>query len=234
MPKINVYLPDELAEAVRESKLPVSTICQRALEGALQSAASVREGARTAVGPAGAGRVRTKRLEAAIDGAHEEAADRGHNYVGTEHLLVGLLREGGNLALAVMRALDVDPADVAVEVASVLDGQEPAPGGPARLTPLATRALELAGQESIRLGHDYLGCEHLLLGLVGEEDGSGGRVLRLMGMEATVARRAVITALSGYVHANNGPTREKDRADDAAVGEILTRLARIEERLAAR
>jgi ATP-dependent Clp protease ATP-binding subunit ClpC len=236
MPKINVYLPDELAEAVKAAKLPVSTVCQRALEDALRGAASVREGARSVGAPYG--RSVTGRLQRAVDLASEAAATRGHRSVGTEHLLLGMLDEGGNLALQVLRALDVDPADVRTEVEPRLEVRQPSAGQAApdgaspERTPIAERTLELAGQEAIRMGHNYLGCEHLLLGLVAEEDGVGGRVLRSMGVELTVTRRAVVTALSGYVHATQRRP-QVDAQDVGALAQVLERLDRIEQRLAA-
>lgn len=180
-------------------------------------------------------RALTGRLQRALDLAHGAAIDRSHRLVGTEHLLLGVLDEGGNLALQVLRSLDADPADVRTEVEALLDGHEGGrtEAGPVR-TPAAKRALELAGHEAIRLGHNYLGCEHLLLGLVSEEEGLGGRALRSMGVEGTVARRAVVSALSGYVHATRTPSPTSAASDDRPLQEILTRLERIEERLAAR
>lgn len=236
MPKINVYLPDELAEAVRAAKLPVSTVCQRALEDALKGAASVREGARSVEAPYS--RSVTGRLQRAIDLASEAAAARGHCFVGTEHLVLGMVDEGANLALQVLRSLDVDPSDIRTEVEPLLEGHQtsarqiPTDGASAERTPLAERALELAGQEAIRMGHNYLGCEHLLLGLVSEEDGLGGRVLRSMGLELTVTRRAVVTALSGFVHAAQRRT-QVDTSDARLLAQVLVRLDRIEQGLAA-
>jgi len=239
MPKINVYLSDELAEAVRAANLPVSAICQRALEGSLQGAAAVREGTRWLDAPGGAGpltRALTGRLRRAIDLAHDAAYRRSHTFVGTEHLVLGLLDEGGNLALQVMRALEVDPQDVRAEIEPLLESHQPAGGEPApepQRTPLASRALERAGNEAIRLGHNYVGCEHLLLGLVGEEEGLGGRVLRSMGLDPTVTRRAVVSALSGFIHATQGAPRQKVTPDPQGLDDVIARIERIEQRLAA-
>ncbi len=143
-----------------------------------------------------------------------------------------------NLALQVLRSLDVDPSDIRTEVEPLLEGHQtsarqiPTDGASAERTPLAERALELAGQEAIRMGHNYLGCEHLLLGLVSEEDGLGGRVLRSMGLELTVTRRAVVTALSGFVHAAQRRT-QVDTSDARLLAQVLVRLDRIEQGLAA-
>lgn len=96
-----------------------------------------------------------------------------------------------------LTSLEVDPAAVRTEVLPLLDGHEARSGEePPQRTPNTDRALELA----IRMGPDHLGCEHLLLGLVTEEEGLGGRILRSMGLDATVARRAVVAALAGFVH----------------------------------
>jgi ATP-dependent Clp protease ATP-binding subunit ClpC len=235
MPKINVYLPDDLAEAVRSANLPVSTICQRALATALQGATSVREGTGAIVGSPGGPvlhRAVTGRLQRAIDLADGAAKERSHAFVGTEHLLLGVLDEGENLALRVLTALEVDPADVRTEVLPLLDGHEARPGSEPQRTPHANRALELAGSEAIRMGHNYLGCEHLLLGLVTEEEGLGGRVLRSMGVDATVARRAVVAALAGFVHRTGGATPAATPTAEP-LEEIRSRLARIEARLGA-
>lgn len=236
MPKINVYLPEDLAEAVRSANLPVSTICQRALASALQGATSVREGTGALVGSPGGPALAhavTGRLQRAIDLADVAARDRSHALVGTEHLLLGILDEGENLALRVLTSLGVDPADVRTEVQPLLDGHEARPGPERQRTPHANRALELAANESIRMGHNYLGCEHLLLGLVTEEEGLGGRVLRSMGVEATVARRAVVAALAGFLH-RAGAAPPAAAATSEPLEDIRARLARIEARLGGR
>jgi ATP-dependent Clp protease ATP-binding subunit ClpA len=235
VPKINVYLPDDLAEAVREARIPVSAVCQRALEDALRHSTAASESTR-ALEEAGETDVpvrgpTTPRLRKAVQLAYAAARERKVNYVGTEHLLLGILDERDNLAVRVVVALEVEPDDVRRELDALIAQHQvkPTKGVSLTMTPLARRAFELASEESVRLMHNYVGCEHLLLGLVGEEDGLAGRVLRSMGLDRTVTRRATVTALTGFVHA-----RREVRApaeSNPLTREILDRLAAIESRI---
>src|SRR6478609_565778 len=131
MPKINVYLPDELAAAVKEAKLPVSAICQSALERAVRdvSATEAIEEPPEAGKPFRGMFARfTPRAAGAVTSARQIAKHQPAREVGTEHMLLGLLEEGGNLALTVLQSLDVDPADVRAEVeASLADPIDRAP-----------------------------------------------------------------------------------------------------------
>jgi ATP-dependent Clp protease ATP-binding subunit ClpC len=235
MPKINVYLPDELAEAVRDAQLPVSAICQSALERAVRDVTSVRGSDQA---PQDDSRMIglfarfTPRARQAFVLADARAREIPNNFVGTEHLLLGMLDEGGNLALGVLRALDIEPADLRAElVASVEPGHAPGDGG-IPFTPLAKEALETAVKEALTLGHNYLGCEHLLLGVLATEEGLGSKVLRRMGLELRTTRRAVVTALTGVVHQMKQATAAPIPAPaEDALQEILRRLDGIERRL---
>ncbi|WP_055588870.1 Clp protease N-terminal domain-containing protein [Peterkaempfera griseoplana] len=233
MPKINVYLPDDLAEAVKEAGLPVSAICQRALEQAVRRVTAIRE---TALGdldlqePTGALAHFTARTRAALKLAVEQAeaqageqsGQQGAAGIGTAQLLGGLLAEGGNLALQVLRALEIEPAQVQRDLSRRTPEQEPAAAGaddgpgPRRLSGPAANALELAVSEATSLGHNYVGCEHLLLGLTSEPDGTGGQVLRALGAEPRLTRRAVSAALAGYVHLR-AQTQQPTGGEAAAV-----------------
>ena len=234
MPKINVYLPDELAAAVREAQLPVSGICQSALERAVRDVSSAR-GA-DAPPPADGhviglfGRF-TGRERTSIDLAEKSARALHHNYVGTEHVLLGIIEEGNNLAVKVLASLDIGLDDLRAELVASMAPATSAPEGHIPFTPLAKRALELTTTEALRLGHNYIGCEHLLLGLIAVEDGLASQVLRRMGVELRTTRRAVVTALTGFVYAqqdaSSAPAPEGD-----ALEQILRRLDAIEERLA--
>jgi ATP-dependent Clp protease ATP-binding subunit ClpC len=128
--------------------------------------------------------------------------------------------------LRVLEASDVVPDDVEREVRGhITAGASPATETP--LTANARTALELASSESTKLGHNYIGCEHVLLGLIAEPKGLAGSVLRQLGLELRITRRAVVTALSGYVHTQrNEPAASRTRLD-----EILERLDAIEARL---
>src|SRR5689334_9408393 len=114
MPKINVYLPDDLAEAVKEAGVPVSPVCQRALEGAVRRVAAVRQAAQLDLGqgdPTATLTHFTARARTAVRLAIEQAREAGAPEVGTEQLLAGLLAEGGNLALGILRSLEIEPEE---------------------------------------------------------------------------------------------------------------------------
>src|SRR3954447_6010511 len=169
MPKINVYLPDQLAEAVKEAKLPVSAICQTALERAVRevtSAASVDTPPAVDGAVVGTMARYTVRARNAIALGNQAALDVPHNYVGTEHLLLGVLDQGDNLAVKVLRSMEVEPDDVRAELVASMGPATAAPPGLVPFTPRAKRALQLTSTESLSMGHNYIGCEHLLLGLL--------------------------------------------------------------------
>jgi ATP-dependent Clp protease ATP-binding subunit ClpC len=244
MPKINVYLPDELAEAVKEVGVPVSAICQRALEQSVKRVSAIRAAALgdpgTAVSSAGLSQF-TERARAAIRMGIEQARADGATRVGTEHLLHGLLAEGGNLALHVLRAMEVEPERVARELAKAVGTPDEA-GTPVadRFDGPAANALELTITEAITLGHNYVGCEHLLLGLIAEPDGAGGQVLRGAGAELRSTRGAVVAALAGYVHLRATTTAASGGASPAAdvaavlrkeLQPLVDRIQRLEEQV---
>jgi ATP-dependent Clp protease ATP-binding subunit ClpA len=207
VPKINVYLPDDLAEAVKDVGVPVSAICQRALEGAVRRITAIRQAALDEVNlddPAGRMSHFSRRARAAVGLALAAARQEGTPYVGTEHLLAGVLAEGENLAIEVLRAMEIEPDAVRQALAREA-GSQGETGGDAdregaafRFSGEAANALELAVTEAIGLGHNYVGCEHLLLGLAGEENGTAGRVLRGLGAEYRPTRRAISAALIGF------------------------------------
>ncbi|HVM15759.1 MAG TPA: Clp protease N-terminal domain-containing protein [Egibacteraceae bacterium] len=237
MPKVNVYLPDDLATAVRNAGIPVSAVCQRALEHAVRHAVAVRDGVGGPDGeipaelPPGVElpRPATPRLVRVLTMAFEEARRRDHGHVGTEHLLLGILNEGGNLAVRVIGSLDVLAGDLRAELEAVM-GQTlmDVPSGEPALSPAASKALELMAKEGAQLRHGYLGCEHLLLGLVRETEGLGGRVLASMGLDVARVRQAVIAALSGFVHARANPPSP---AVEELLRDLSDRVALLEARL---
>jgi ATP-dependent Clp protease ATP-binding subunit ClpC len=234
MPKVNVYLPDELAAAVRDAQLPVSGICQAALERAVRDVTSARAADETPPEDRpGLGMFSrfTPRARQAVTLAESAARQVPHNYVGTEHVLLGLIDEGGNLALEVLASLDIERVDVRAELVASMGAPTPETlAAHLPFTRLAKRALELATKEALTLGHNYIGCEHLLLSLLATEDGLASQVLRRMGLELRTTRRAVVTALTGFVHAQQ---RESARAQAPdALEQILRRLDALEQRLA--
>ena len=236
MPKINVYLPDELADAVKETGLPVSAICQRALEQSIKRVTAIRAavvGDLAEDDPTAGLTSFTQRAKDVLELAITNARERDAAEIGTRDLLHGMITEGSNMALLVLRSIDVDPSTV---LRSIERLEAPAGGGPAnRFGGTAANALELTVTEAISLGHNYVGCEHLLLGLLAEPDGAGGEVLRGLGLDLRTARHAVGAALAGYVHLrdNQGGAVGQLVAEAVgkAMGPVLARLDRLEERV---
>lgn len=230
MPKVNVYLPDDLADSVREIGLPVSAICQRALEQSVKRVSAIRAvGDLTGTDPTAALTSFSQRAKDVLKLAITAAGDRKSAEVGTRDLLLGMLTEGTNLALHVLRAIDVDPARVLEDVWNL-----PAEAGgssASRFGTTAANALELAVVEALALGHNYVGCEHLLLGLVAEPDGAAGAVLRGLGAEPKQVRQAVSAALAGYVHLRTNQGVDPMATPlGKALEQVLHRLDRLEEK----
>ncbi|HEX5494212.1 MAG TPA: Clp protease N-terminal domain-containing protein [Mycobacteriales bacterium] len=247
MPKVNVYLPDDLAEAVRDAGIPVSPLCQHVLHLAVRRLAAIRDASRSDLDPAtdpAAGLTQfTERACNAVRSAVDTARAGGAPAVDTGHLLGGLLAEGNNLALLILRSLEIEPAKIVGDLAA-------ATAGPDRTEPHADswrfsdpagEALRLAVTESFALGHNYVGCEHLLLGLVTEPHGVAGGVLRALGADQRMSRRAVAAALHGFVHARSQATAPATAVPDASalaaavaaqLNPIAERLDRLERRLA--
>ena len=235
MPKINVYLPDDLAAAVRDAQIPVSAICQGALQQAVRdvSAARATDAAPSDDRPASRlfGRF-TPRARQAVVLAEQRAREVPHDFVGTEHALLGVLDAGGNLALRVLAALDVEVDDLRAELVASMPAPTERVDGHIPFTPLAKQALEAATKEALALAHNYIGCEHLLLGLLATEDGLAGRVLQRMGLEPRTTRRATVAALGGLLPAKADQRAETAAPPPGALDEILRRLDAIEQRLA--
>jgi ATP-dependent Clp protease ATP-binding subunit ClpC len=229
MPKVNVYLPDDLAETVKEIGLPVSAICQRALEQSVKRVAAIRSAVVGELDPTAGLTSFTQRAKDVLNLAIERAWDRGAEEVGTGDLLHAMIGEGTNLALHVLRSMEVDPEQVLKELerSTRRDG---AGASSRRLSRTAANALELTVVEALTLGHNYVGCEHLLLGLVAEPDGTAGQVLRGLGAEARAVRQTVSAMLAGYQQATQAAP-----ALTAAVGQalepVLRRLDRLEQRI---
>ena len=136
----------------------------------------------------------TERSRRVILLAQEEAGRLDSGKVGTEHLLLGMLREEEGAGFQVVRLLQVD-RDALRQAALALCQPEPTVGEP-KLTPRAKRVLELAADEARRLHHNYIGTEHLLLALIREKDGHAATVLRGQGMSVQTTREAVVTYLN--------------------------------------
>jgi Clp amino terminal domain, pathogenicity island component len=143
----------------------------------------------------------TGRARASLEHAREGAREMGHNYVGTEHLLLGILANRAALSVRALAELGVSADDLRADVTEAAGPRSryaPLTADPP-FTPRARRVLDLARGESLRLGHNYVGTEHLLLALVAEDEGIGGRVLRARGVDAARVQSEVVRALSAYV-----------------------------------
>lgn len=128
--------------------------------------------------------------------AQDEARSRGHSHIGTEHLLLGLVHETNGVASKALYSLNVDPARVRDSVERIIGRTDREVRGDVGLTPRAKKVVELAVDEVRRMGHRYVGTEHLLLGIIREGDGIGATVLRESGVTLDQARRAIVQLLS--------------------------------------
>ena len=139
----------------------------------------------------------TERARQVVVLAQEEARELKHNYIGTEHLLLGLLREGDGVAARVLGTLEISLEDVRGEIMRIVGEGENEPQGQIPFTPRAKKVLELALREALSLGHNYIGTEHILLGLVRESEGVAARILSDLDGDADRIRQEVMRVLSG-------------------------------------
>ncbi|HET6657094.1 MAG TPA: Clp protease N-terminal domain-containing protein [Gaiellaceae bacterium] len=139
----------------------------------------------------------TERARQVVVLAQDEARYLKHNYIGTEHLLLGLLREEEGLAARVLESLGLSTEAVRAQVARIVGPGDEVATGQIPFTPRAKKVLELALREALSLGHNYIGTEHVLLGLVRENDGVAARVLLDFGADAETVRNEIIGLLSG-------------------------------------
>jgi hypothetical protein len=137
----------------------------------------------------------TDQARRAVVFAREEARRLEYNYIGTEHLLLGLCRETDGIAAKALRSLDVSIDDVRTQVERLIGRGRSAPIGRFPFNPRAKTVLELSMREALQLGHNYIGTEHLLLGLIREGDGFAGQLLVRMGVDLARARGAVMNLL---------------------------------------
>jgi ATP-dependent Clp protease ATP-binding subunit ClpA len=253
MPKINVYLPDDLADAVKDAGVPVSAVCQRALEQAVRRVTAIREIAASPGREVPAGTpalpltARTMRI---LQAAAANAAADGLPEIDGEHLLRAMLDDRDSMGVHVLGALDITVQQVRSQLACRTPDAVGAPlpaGVSRRLAADLAQAFELATNESSGLGNSYIGTEHLLLGLVGEPDGVAGQVLRSLGADLRATRRAVTAALAGYyagfaAHAQRSAdsasasepqaTAEITAAIRASLEPVLARVERLESLVA--
>jgi ATP-dependent Clp protease ATP-binding subunit ClpA len=124
--------------------------------------------------------------------AQEEARDLNHNYIGTEHLLLGLMRDADSVAARALRELDISQDAVREQVTEIIGRGKRSPSGHIPFTPRAKKVLELSLREALQLNHNYIGTEHILLGLVGEGEGVAAQVLVKLGGSLSRVRDKVI------------------------------------------
>ncbi|MDR1825069.1 MAG: ATP-dependent Clp protease ATP-binding subunit [Bifidobacteriaceae bacterium] len=141
----------------------------------------------------------TDRARRVIVLAQEEARLLNHNYLGTEHILLGLIHEGEGVAAKALESIGMTLDSVRAQIQEVIgEGQQAPTGSHIPFTPRAKRVLELTLREALQLGHNYIGTEHILLGLIREGEGVAARVLVKLGADLTRLRQQVIEMLSGY------------------------------------
>jgi prophage maintenance system killer protein len=138
----------------------------------------------------------TDRARQTVNLAQEEARGLGHNYLGTEHLLLGLLAEGQGLAWRVLDELGISAVTVRGQVEAIIGRGPDTPAGPIPFTPRSKRVLELAQREAKGLGHNHVGTEHLLLGLVREGEGVAAQVLARLGADRARVVQQILQTLS--------------------------------------
>jgi ATP-dependent Clp protease ATP-binding subunit ClpC len=140
----------------------------------------------------------TDRARRVVVEAQNEARTLNHDYIGTEHILLGLIREGHGLGAKALESLGISLDTVRQEVQEIIGQGQHAPSGHIPFTPQAKNVLELALSESKALGHDYIGTEHILLGLIREGDGVAAQVLVKLGADRIRVRQQVIQLLHDY------------------------------------
>src|SRR5947209_19456823 len=140
----------------------------------------------------------TDRARRVVVLAQEEARMLNHNYIGTEHILLGLIHEGEGVAAKALESLGIALEGVRQQVEEIIGQGQQAPSGHIPFTPRAKKVLELSLREALQLGHNYIGTEHILLGLIREGEGVAAQVLVKLGADLNRVRQQVIQLLSGY------------------------------------
>jgi ATP-dependent Clp protease ATP-binding subunit ClpC len=180
----------------------------------------------------------TDRARQVVVLAQEEARNLHHDYIGTEHLLLGLLHEGHGIAAQALTALGMDQEAVRQRVIGIVGRGDQNPSGHIPFTPRAKKVLQLALREALQFGHNYIGTEHILLGLVREGDGVAAQVLTGMGAELGRVRREVTDLLGQQPGRTDAPAGtslpgKAGRGTRKALARVINRLDRIERRLSA-
>ena len=184
----------------------------------------------------------TDRARRVVVLAQDEARRLDHNYIGTEHILLGLVKEGEGVAAKALEALGIGLAAVRQQVEEIIGRGQETPGGHIPFTPRAKKVLELSLREALQLGHDYIGTEHILLGLIREGEGVAAQVLVSLGADLNRVREQVIELLHSHQAEGHGGLSSARLAGTSARVElivnrqteaIISRLDAIGARLAA-
>src|SRR5687767_14192572 len=171
----------------------------------------------------------TDRARRVVVLAQEEARMLNHNYIGTEHILLGLIHEGEGVAAKALESLGISLEAVRQQVEDIIGQGQSAPTGHIPFTPRAKKVLELSLREALQLGHNYIGTEHILLGLIREGEGVAAQVLQKLGADLNRVRQQVIQLLSGYTGGKEAASGEAPPAGSMVLdqfGRNLTQLAR--------
>ena len=181
----------------------------------------------------------TDRARRVVVLAQEEARMLNHNYIGTEHILLGLIHEGEGVAAQALTSLGISLEAVRQQVEEIIGQGQEAPSGHIPFTPRAKKVLELSLREALQLGHNYIGTEHILLGLIREGEGVAAQVLVRLGADLNRVRVLVVH----LVHSEKGdrPTRVAAAAEPVRlraqgerwVAELLSTLAKLTDRIEA-
>jgi hypothetical protein len=173
----------------------------------------------------------TDRARRVVVLAQEEARMLNHNYIGTEHILLGLIHEGEGVAAKALESLGISLDAVRQQVEEIIGPGQQAPSGHIPFTPRAKKVLELTRREAEQLGHNYVGTEHILLGLIREGDGVAAQVLVQLGADLNGVRQQVLQLINAQQlqpQLGRRPSRE-----GTLVTELQVRLVAVEGRLAA-
>src|SRR5579859_1117345 len=174
----------------------------------------------------------TDRARRVVVFAQEEARGLNHNWIGTEHLLLAVIREGQGVGARALESMQVSLDAARQQVESIIGrGQEPVSDGHIPFTPRAKKVLELSLREALQLGHDYIGTEHILLGLIREGDGVAAQVLVNLGCDLNRARQQIIGLLHGYYQGRQPSMAAVNEELGDRLAMITARLAVIERRL---
>ena len=179
----------------------------------------------------------TERARKVVLLAKEEAKRLNHDYIGTEHILLGLVKEGEGVAAAVLSSLGLDAENIRAEIEKLIQaGESQITAADIPFTPRAKKVIELAMDEARNLGHNYIGTEHILLGLIREGDGVASQVLLNMGLDLKIVRDEVLSLLGssipGYTSESASGTKPKKKTKTPAMDSFardLTEMAKQDE-----